>query len=108
MRFLAATLVVFAVVPAAPAINERPRVWLVDVSPLVVGGARFQPREHVRVTYSSKTSRSKTVIATAAGRFRASFATTLGACEPYAITAVGDRGSRAIMKFMPECPPIQP
>jgi hypothetical protein len=74
-------------------------------SPVTVEGTGFRRGERVAVTFSSKSTRTRTVIATARGAFRITFKSlSLGHCEAYAVRAKGDRGSSAFFRVIPECP----
>jgi hypothetical protein len=102
-------LAALVLAPVTAARTDRARVWLVEPAPLTVAGSGFLAGERVTVTAFTKTRYVRSVTATQAGRWRVVFRRAeVGACEAYAITARGDRGSRATIKFMPECPPIQP
>jgi hypothetical protein len=109
VRLALAILAALLLAPATAARTERARLWLVEPSPLTVAGSGFDARERVTVTVWTKERRARTVTASATGRWRLVFrAAEVRACEPYSIVAKGDHGSRASLKFMPECPPIQP
>jgi hypothetical protein len=108
VRLLVTFLAALTVVSAAPGQAERTRIRAVDLAPVTVRGSGFVAGERVRVTVSAKVSSAKSVSTTAAGTWRVVFARSLNGCQSYAIRAVGNRGSHAFLKVMPECPPIQP
>ena len=108
MRLLVVFLAALTVAPLAMGHSERTRIHAVDLSPMTVRGSGFVAGERVRVTVSAKVSSAKSVSATASGGWRVAFARSLDGCQSYAIRAVGNRGSRAFVKVMPVCPPIQP
>ena len=97
----------FLMLPAASAsISSRTaHIAITSRSPVVVSGTGFQPNERVTVNVSAKSTRRKVVTATRLGAFRATFrGFSVGYCQPYSAQAKGDRGSRASMKVIPECP----
>src|SRR3954452_16084041 len=105
MRFIAILLVAFTL--AAPASGIGPRAWVsVETThPFVVEGARFQPREHVRVVVWANGTGRKMVTAGGRGGFVVRFPglTTAPPCGAYTVRATGDRGSHAALKVTPEC-----
>jgi hypothetical protein len=110
MRILLTLLAVLVVVPAA-ATATRPRVWLSSESPAVVRGTGFHAAEHVTVTVSGGgASLRRAVVATATGTFVARWQQSVqsGDCGAITVRAVGDAGSRAGLKIIPECAALQP
>jgi hypothetical protein len=108
----ALAIAVSALVVALPAVaaESRPALRLVSSQPLVVQGVHFRAHERIRVTaYVEVVKHARVVRATAAGRFKASFdlATPLDPClESLRVTAVGARGSEAVLKLPQRaCPP---
>jgi hypothetical protein len=97
---------VAALLPVTAGASTRAaQVAVVSRSPVIVRGTGFRPSERVVVTVSSKSSRTRTVIATTLGRFRIVFKDySFGYCQPYAIRAKGNRGSSVFVKVIPECP----
>jgi hypothetical protein len=92
---------------SASASATRPVLRLVSYAPVSVRGVHFEPRERVRVVLSGTQSERHRVRATAAGTFRVSFtSTTDDPCSAaFTIRAVGTRGSFALLKVRPQCPP---
>ena len=89
----------------AAASTPKAHVVLLNSAPVTVRGTGFHRSERVVVTVSSRGSHTKKVIATARGVFRVVFqGYKVAYCEPYAISAKGNRGSTAFMKVIPECP----
>jgi len=94
--------------PAAA--GPLPALRLVSDQPLTVRGAHFKPREKVRVTARvDMTSRSRVVRSTATGTFKVSFDAPMAfdpCLETLRVTAVGARGSDAMLKLPQRaCPP---
>jgi hypothetical protein len=94
--------------PAAA--GPLPALRLVSDQPLTVRGTHFQPREKVRVTARFDTMRrSQLVRSTAAGTFKVSFDVPMAfdpCVESIRVTAVGGRGSDAMLKLPQRaCPP---
>ena len=101
--FLCVTLLVVALVVAAPApastdreTKRLPSVAVTSEAPIVVVGRGFRSRERIslRLTVGNETF-SRVLRATAAGRFRAAFAQVDASCYPFSVVAVGRAGSRA-------------
>ncbi len=94
---VAALLALLALAPASLAAGA-PKVTLTAVSPAVVYGAGFQPRERVVVTVVAGDARfAKAATASPHGSFRLRFArpaTTTG-CDRARVSAVGALGGRA-------------
>lgn len=93
-------------VAAAPA----PALRLVTDQPLSVRGVHFKSHERVRVTqHVEAVTRSKVVRATAKGTFKVTFAVPVAidpCLESVRVTAVGGRGSEAVLKLPQRaCPP---
>lgn len=85
--------------PSAGAVAGRPRVDVSDLTPFTVEGRGFHAHERVVVNVSAPRRTTKTVVASSRGAFGVRFATVeVGACPSYAVTAVGDKGSRASTK----------
>jgi hypothetical protein len=111
-RFLFPTvLVLLALWPAAAsgfgtASASKPRVSLVDETPLVVAGRGFKARERVRVVASTARGRyRKTVSVSRQGRFSVRFASVEASCGLLFVSAVGDEGSRATWRRQGIPPP---
>lgn len=97
-----------AAAPSAAAV--RARVWLVQASPVRVGGSGFAAGERVMVTVTAgKTTLRKAVFATSAGRITAFWAGSLaGGCHSTTIVARGSSGRTALWREVAnDCgPPI--
>jgi hypothetical protein len=91
----------------------KPRVWIVDRSPVGVAVSGFKAHDRIALTVvASGTRLAKTVRATAAGRARAEWSGTISidACHAVVVTAVAKSGLRARYaspKGM-DCNPVQP
>ena len=110
MRIFAALLAALAVAASATAAGG-PRVRLVDESPATVAGVGFRAAERVQVSVvAGDVSLRKTVAATGEGRFTARWQRSLpDGCHAIFVSAIGSRGSRAVLKVAPtECPPPAP
>jgi hypothetical protein len=97
-----------AVILVASAVGSTRSAHLsiVSTSPVSVQGIGFKASEHVTVTISSKTSRTKRLTASHRGRFTTMFrGFSIARCAPYAVRAKGDKGSSAFLKVVPECAP---
>jgi hypothetical protein len=89
----------------------KPRVWLASNDPAVARGSGFHAGEHVTVSVTtSDVSLHRVVTATPSGTFVARWQRSVGTegCTAISIRAVGDAGSRAVLRIMPECPALQP
>jgi hypothetical protein len=99
-------LVTLALAAAASASAVRPRLAVTDEHPFTVRGSSFEPSEHVRLTVYAGNRFVRSVVATAHGTFVVRFRTARGdSCTGYAVSAVGNKGSRASLKLVRECPP---
>jgi hypothetical protein len=74
---------------------KRPRLQILDTSPLTIRGTGFEARERVRLLVGSPKPLSKSVKAGVRGRFVARFAVHAGHGEAVVVQAIGSRGSRA-------------
>jgi uncharacterized protein (DUF58 family) len=102
-----AVLVLAGVVSASSA----PKLRIVVELPLAVGGSSFHARELVRVTATGRFGeRSRSVRATSTGRFMVRFVGLSGdPCTLRKVTAIGGRGSRAMLRLPPGvCPELGP
>jgi hypothetical protein len=107
LPFLSLALVAF---PAASAATS-PKLSVTDRSPFTVRGHGFAPQERVRVVVTAAgegTTRWST--SGPGGGLTVQFPTVkLGSCPAYAVRAFGAKGSRATLRFTPECPqPLDP
>jgi hypothetical protein len=103
------TLVAALLPAAAVGSNRAAHVTVPTLSPFTVRGTSFRSNERVRVTVSAESTRTKSVIASARGTFRATFSgLSIGSCDLYAVRARGSRGSTAFLKVIPECAPSGP
>lgn len=72
----------------------------VDLQPLVVRGAGFEPGEQVRLVLSTGEGQQwRTKVAGAGGNLTARFGVSIGGCGRFSVQAFGSRGSRA--RIMP-------
>lgn len=87
--------------PTAP-----PRIVVTTTHPVAVYGTHFRPLERVRVVVTTGAGNgSRSVLANRAGSFRVRFGTLeVSACPWYRARAVGNHGSRAAARLLPECP----
>ncbi|HET7647555.1 MAG TPA: hypothetical protein VFK17_03230 [Gaiellaceae bacterium] len=90
---------------AAPTATT-PRVAVTATNPVAVGGTHFRPLERVRVVVTTGAGNgTRYVRANRAGSFRVRFSTLgVSGCPWYRVRAVGDHGSRAAARLLPECP----
>jgi hypothetical protein len=91
--------------------NQRPLLRVTSSDPVTITGLRFVARERVRVTVRSEGEvSSRRVRATPRGSFAVMFSeVTVDRCLGMIVNAVGDRGSRAGLKYaQPLCPPLRP
>jgi hypothetical protein len=92
-----------SVAAGAPESTAKPTLKLLKRDPLTVRGTHFQARERVRVTAAGRGWRLRT-------NARGGFVLILGGidrCDMVRVVAVGDEGSRTILKILPPplCPP---
>jgi hypothetical protein len=85
--------------------NASPAVRVTDLAPFTVHGFAFRGSERVTITVASRGTWVRRVIAGSTGRFVAVFRriSIYGSCRAYTVRAVGASGSRAALKFIPEC-----
>lgn len=77
---------------------------LLDAQPVVLRGTAFRPNERIKITVLQPTVTSRAIRASAAGRFVARFAFSVGRCEDLDVRARGSRGSRATLELLaPDC-----
>jgi hypothetical protein len=109
-RVLPLLLLLAVAFPAASTATGA-RLAVTDRSPFTVHGRGFAPRERVRVVVTA-TGDASTRWATSgpAGGLVLRFpGVKLGSCPAYIVRAFGAKGSRATVRFMPECPqPFDP
>jgi hypothetical protein len=90
----------------ASAAATKPTLTVLSLQPVAVRGANFASRERVRVTFVGTQTATVRVRATTAGSFRATFSNVSeDRCTGFAVRAVGARGSRAVLRVLPECAP---
>jgi hypothetical protein len=110
-RGLALVALVLTLAPAGAAADQStPRRATLHVGlgvPLVVRGAHFVPGEQVSVTIAAARKRTKRTVANSRGGFVVRFRASFERCRAgFIALAVGDRGSRALVKRPPMlCPP---
>lgn len=111
---VAAALVAAFAQGALARTDAKPRVWVVDRSPITVAASGFASRERVRlsVVASSGTRFRKTVRATRVGKVHAEWtgSVQIDACHIVIVTAIGSSGLRATYKSPKgvDCNPVQP
>jgi hypothetical protein len=94
--------------------GAKPRVWVVDRSPITIAASGFGSRERVAlsVVASSGTKFQKTVRATRAGKVQAEWtgSVQIDACHTVIVRAIGSSGLRATYTSPKgvDCNPIQP
>ena len=105
IAFLLGALVLL--LPAANAANSQTaRVVITDLSPFTVYGSGFVARERVTVTVTWKRRYTHRMNATARGSFTVQFATVhLANCTSFVVRAVGNWGTVATKKVVPDCAP---
>jgi hypothetical protein len=100
----------FAVLLLLPAIatgssGAVASVRVADYRPFTVSGTEFKAKERVRVVAQVKGRHVKTVFATKTGVFTARFrGVSIRKCAGYVVRATGNKGSRAYLRHLPECP----
>ena len=106
MRTIALAALALAV--AAPSFGStiRPRVWLVDETPVTIAGTGFQARERVTVRLGLPGKLwKKSVVAGPRGGFTMRFPLArLPRCKIWSVHATGAQGSVATQRYIPECP----
>jgi hypothetical protein len=74
------------------------------VAPFSVQGSGFRAQERVQVVAKVRGRHVKAVRATATGTFRVRFlGVSATACTGYVVRAIGNKGSRAYLRHVPEC-----
>lgn len=99
-------LVIVGLAPSAtaPAADAKPRLILLDRTPVVVRGLRFKADESVRVRaiIRGRSRVTKSVVAGPGGVFNVRFASMWpGECAFLTVQATGARGSRASFTLHP-------
>lgn len=103
---LAALVVALVLVGAAGGGTTGERLWLGSGTALVVHGAGFRKAEPIRLTITKTTGPVvRRITANRNGGFSARFAIPSDPCVVRRITAVGARGSGAVLRLpLPACP----
>jgi hypothetical protein len=84
----------------------KPTLKLSRGVPLTFRGTHFRSSEKVRVTVKVELKRTKLTKANSSGGFVVRFQDAYDRCSGLLATAVGERGSRAMLKLPPlGCPP---
>jgi hypothetical protein len=110
-RGFALVALVLVLAPAGAAADQsatgRAKLQVVMGAPLVVHGKHFVAGEQVTVTVSAAQRRMKRTVAGGGGGFVLRFRMSFERCHSgLTILAVGNRGSRALLKRPPTlCPP---
>jgi hypothetical protein len=74
----------------------RASLRVVDLHPVVIRGAGFEPNERVRLMLSAGGGQQwRTKVAGPGGSLTARFGLSVGACGRFSVFAIGSRGSRA-------------
>jgi hypothetical protein len=108
MAVLALALVLAFGAASADA-SVRARLTVADTTPFTVRGSSFKPAERVALVVVVKSRWQRTVVASSTGSFVARFTgPTVKPCSAYSVRARGNRGSLAVIKIVPVCPPPQP
>jgi hypothetical protein len=98
---------VFAPVTLAGAV--RGPSLSVTTASFTVRGVGFVGRERVTLTAVADGRHVRTITTTARGTFVVRFrSVTVARCDGYVVRAQGSRGSRATLKNVRECAPLQP
>jgi hypothetical protein len=93
----------------AVASTRTAHVSVLSIAPVSVRGNGFRANERVAVTVTANATRTKRVIAGARGNFRITFRSfSIEFCVPYTVRAKGNRGSRAVLRVIPDCAPTGP
>jgi hypothetical protein len=111
MRRLLPVLVLAALALPAGSAATSPKLMVTDRSPFTVKGAGFAPHEHIRVVVSANgASTTKWGTSSPGGGLSVQLPNVkLGRCPAYVVRAFGAKGSRALLRVMPECPqPFDP
>jgi hypothetical protein len=112
-RVVALVALVLTLAPAGAAADQsatgRARLQVTMGTELVVRGTKFVPGEQVTVTVSAAQKRMKRTVANGQGEFLVRFRMGLQRCGPgFLALAVGNRGSRALVKRPPMLCPLRP
>jgi hypothetical protein len=106
MRVVLVAAAAVLLTPAITAGATKPALAVTSVQPLTVRGVGFHARERVTIVAYAAGRHVATLLADARGAFVVRFrGVILRGCSGYAIQARGSMGSRASLRFMPECPP---
>jgi hypothetical protein len=99
---VAAAALVLALTGLGLISSPRPDLRLAKRASLELAGSHFRSHERVRVTVTVSGARSaQTVRASGTGSFVARFATGASRCSTVRAVAVGNTGSRALLKRLP-------
>ena len=110
-RGFALVALVLVLAPAGAAADQsatgRAKLQVFMGAPLVVRGTQFVPNEQVTVSVAATQKRMKRTVAGGRGGFVLRFRMSFERCRSgLTILAVGNRGSRALLKRPPTlCPP---
>jgi hypothetical protein len=111
MRRLLPVLALAALALPAGSAATSPTLTVTDRSPFTVRGAGFAPREHIRVVVTTNgNATTKWGTSGPGGGLSVQLPNVkLGRCPAYVVRAFGAKGSKALLRFMPECPqPFDP
>ena len=102
-------LLVVALVLGGQTGASKARVSVPNQRPFTVAGNGFVGGERISIAVSARNRVRRTVTAGSGGRFEVRMpAVRLRACPAFALSATGDRGSRASLKIVPACANLQP
>ena len=106
MRLVVSSLLVAAVLGTATGLAAHgASVKVVRAAPLTIRGKGFHSNERVVLTAAVNGRHVRVVHASPSGGFRVVFRRVrLERCAPFAVTAIGDQGSRAAARYALECP----
>jgi hypothetical protein len=106
-RILTTTAVLAALAPGLAGAQAGPALQVLGTAPMTVRGTAFRPGEHVTLTLIiRRVARVRSTTSSASGRFVVVFTRVrIAQCSVYVVRARGDEGSRAALRFLPECPP---
>jgi hypothetical protein len=111
MRRLLPVLALAALALPAGSAATTPKLSVTDRSPFTIKGVGFAPREHIRIVVNAADgTTTKWGNAGSGGGIAMQLpGVKLGRCSAYVVRAFGAKGSRAVLRFMPECPqPFDP
>ncbi len=100
---LALVLVLVTLLTVVSSAAGKAALQVTAGSPFTVHGVGFAPGERVTLVAQIRGRHAKVVTATDAGTFTVRFDVSLGPCPAYIVRAIGNLGSRAYLRTIPEC-----